>query len=182
MPDICPDINNLPTLDPKDAWLASETAPPPSTYANNHASSSYATPAKATPSTTYVPWLRRTEYISREATHRSSSNMDACVALYCQFQYPHAYFVETENRKRRLMSPFPPKLPPLKLPSLPHQNLSTFRKSNILGSHTSNLSTPGIFCRMPSSGETLTIYSNFQSDLVIDHWMYVRHLFLLILC
>ncbi|KZS94622.1 hypothetical protein SISNIDRAFT_453572 [Sistotremastrum niveocremeum HHB9708] len=72
--DICPDINNLPTLDPKDAWLASETAPPPSSYANS--SSSY-TPAKATSTTTYVPWLRRTEYISREASHRSSSNMDA---------------------------------------------------------------------------------------------------------
>lgn len=62
-----PDLNNLPKLDPKDAFLLGE--PSSSTpYVNGHLGST------SGPSTSlaHVPWLRKTEYISREGVQRST--------------------------------------------------------------------------------------------------------------
>lgn len=62
-----PDPLNLPKLDPKDAFLLSDTSSSAgiTTNAGNLNGSS--------PSMTHVPWLRKTEYISREGVLRTSS-------------------------------------------------------------------------------------------------------------
>ncbi|KAK0217775.1 RNA polymerase II-associated protein [Armillaria fumosa] len=59
-----PDPENLPKLDPKDEFLASEVAGPSSgPYTNGHATPN----GPGIPSTplAHVPWLRKTEYTSR---------------------------------------------------------------------------------------------------------------------
>lgn len=55
-----PDPTNLPPLDPKDAFLLGDSST--GSYANG---SSTSTPLA------HVPWLRKTEYISREGSQRS---------------------------------------------------------------------------------------------------------------
>ncbi|KAG6856220.1 hypothetical protein H0H87_006371 [Tephrocybe sp. NHM501043] len=64
--ELNPDPHNLPILDPKDAFLLGDsTSSGPYT---NGSSSSAATPLA------HVPWLRKTEYISRESSQRSSGH------------------------------------------------------------------------------------------------------------
>ncbi|KAF9054489.1 RNA polymerase II-associated protein [Panaeolus papilionaceus] len=64
-----PDPHNLPKLDPRDAMLLAD--PSSSTgYANGHPTSA----TLGAPSALgYVPWLRKTEYISREGVQKSSN-------------------------------------------------------------------------------------------------------------
>lgn len=60
-----PDPSNLPKLDPKDALLLSDILSSTGIATNNLSGSSA--------SMTHVPWLRKTEYISREGVLRTSS-------------------------------------------------------------------------------------------------------------
>lgn len=76
-----PDPLNLPKLDPKDAFLLSDTSSSAgiTTNAGNLNGSS--------PSMTHVPWLRKTEYISREGVLRTSSQeMYVCFFILDQNQ------------------------------------------------------------------------------------------------
>ncbi|KAG6812735.1 hypothetical protein H0H92_000952 [Tricholoma furcatifolium] len=63
--ELNPDLNNLPPLDPKDTFLLGDSGASAGPFTNG-ASSSTATPLA------HVSWLRKTEYISRESSQRSS--------------------------------------------------------------------------------------------------------------
>ncbi|KAF8637578.1 hypothetical protein AX17_002647 [Amanita inopinata Kibby_2008] len=65
-----PDLENLPKLDPKDAYLLGDPSSSTAPYVNGQSG-----PSVSGPSTplTHVPWLRKTEYISREGVQRSSN-------------------------------------------------------------------------------------------------------------
>ncbi|KAG6853882.1 hypothetical protein C0991_000347 [Blastosporella zonata] len=65
--ELNPDPTNLPFLDPKDAFLVGDFSAPSGPYTNG-SSSSAATPLA------HVPWLRKTEYISRESSQRSGGH------------------------------------------------------------------------------------------------------------
>jgi len=73
--ELNPDPENLPKLDPKDQFLLTD----PSTsapYTSNGFISSGSTPS--TPHVVpHVPWLRKTEYLSREGVTRNSLSQDA---------------------------------------------------------------------------------------------------------
>jgi RNA polymerase II-associated factor 1 len=62
-----PDPLNLPKLDPKDAYLLSDPSTSTGITANVGSGSSASAPLA------HVPWLRKTEYISREGISRISS-------------------------------------------------------------------------------------------------------------
>lgn len=61
-----PDPHNLPKLDPKDAFLLADPSSSTGVFANGSS-----TPASGT-QLAPVAWLRKTEYISRESSQRSS--------------------------------------------------------------------------------------------------------------
>src|ERR1700722_9378616 len=61
-----PDPNDLPVLDPEDASLLLDPLASPAPYSSNDSN-----PVQSTPP--HVPWLRRTEYLSREVVSRSST-------------------------------------------------------------------------------------------------------------
>ncbi|KAJ7504164.1 RNA polymerase II-associated protein [Mycena galericulata] len=65
--ELNPDANNLPVLDPEDAALLAELAPSSASF-NGQLASGPSTPLPAN-----VPWLRKTEYISREGVQRSGA-------------------------------------------------------------------------------------------------------------
>ncbi|KAF9563912.1 RNA polymerase II-associated protein [Agrocybe pediades] len=65
-----PDPNNLPKLDPKDAFLLADPSSSTGTYPVNGPSSSSGVTFGAP--LAHVPWLRKTEYISREGMQRST--------------------------------------------------------------------------------------------------------------
>jgi RNA polymerase II-associated factor 1 len=67
-----PDPNNLPKLDPMDAFLLTDPSTTPSSYVNGGHTTT-GTTTSVTPSPAYVPWLRKTEYISREGVQRTSA-------------------------------------------------------------------------------------------------------------
>ncbi|KAI0060726.1 hypothetical protein BV25DRAFT_1871121 [Artomyces pyxidatus] len=70
-----PDPKNLPTLDPKDQALLLD---PSSSNAFSHGEFSRPTSGASTPLPAHVPWLRKTEYISRDGSysaHRSTPEM-----------------------------------------------------------------------------------------------------------
>ncbi|KAF5383624.1 hypothetical protein D9615_003557 [Tricholomella constricta] len=62
-----PDPLNLPPLDPKDAFLLGDISAASGSYMNG-SSNTPATPLA------HVPWLRKTEYISREGVQRSGGH------------------------------------------------------------------------------------------------------------
>jgi RNA polymerase II-associated factor 1 len=68
-----PDPENLPKLDPKDAFLLGDPSSSSAPYINGASSSSPSTPLA------HVPWLRKTEYISREGVQRSQAVQETCV-------------------------------------------------------------------------------------------------------
>lgn len=73
--DLNPDPNNLPKLDPKDQFLLSDPASSTPFLGNGHASGPM--PSSSQPVMPHVPWLRRTEYLSREGGARPTSTQDA---------------------------------------------------------------------------------------------------------
>ncbi|KAG5647500.1 hypothetical protein DXG03_009437 [Asterophora parasitica] len=60
-----PDPHNLPILDPKDAFLLGDISAPSSSYLNGSSNA-------PTAPLGHVPWLRKTEYISRGGAQQSS--------------------------------------------------------------------------------------------------------------
>ncbi|KAG2110388.1 RNA polymerase II-associated [Suillus discolor] len=66
-----PDPDNLPSLDPKDRLLLGD----PSTYATPYTIPT--TSGTSTPLPPHVPWLRKTEYLSREGVQRTSSSHES---------------------------------------------------------------------------------------------------------
>ncbi|KAG2039869.1 RNA polymerase II-associated [Suillus americanus] len=64
-----PDPDNLPSLDPKDRFLLSDPSTSAAPYTNGPTTSGTATPLPA-----HVPWLRKTEYLSREGVQRTSTH------------------------------------------------------------------------------------------------------------
>ncbi|KAJ7091503.1 RNA polymerase II-associated protein [Mycena belliarum] len=67
--ELNPRESDLPLLDPEDAALLEELAPAPAAFnGHGHAPSGPSTPLPA-----HVPWLRKTEYISREGVQRSGA-------------------------------------------------------------------------------------------------------------
>jgi RNA polymerase II-associated factor 1 len=68
-----PDPGNLPKLDPKDAFLLGDPSLSSAPYVNGTPTSGPSTPMA------HVPWLRKTEYISREGVQRSQSVQETFV-------------------------------------------------------------------------------------------------------
>ncbi|KAJ6484957.1 RNA polymerase II-associated protein [Mycena vulgaris] len=66
--ELNPSASDLPVLDPEDAELLAELAPPSATFNGQTAS------GPSTPLPIHVPWLRKTEYISREGVQRSGGH------------------------------------------------------------------------------------------------------------
>ncbi|KAG1850697.1 RNA polymerase II-associated [Suillus subluteus] len=64
-----PDPDSLPSLDPKDRFLLSDPSASAAPYANGPTTSGTVTPVPA-----HVPWLRKTEYLSREGVQRTSTH------------------------------------------------------------------------------------------------------------
>ncbi|KAF9461234.1 RNA polymerase II-associated protein [Collybia nuda] len=64
-----PDPSNLPALDPKDAFLLGDLLTSSGPYSSGPSGSHTPTAPLA-----HVPWLRKTEYISREGVQRTSSH------------------------------------------------------------------------------------------------------------
>lgn len=73
-----PDAENLPLLDPKDRFLLGDPSANAAPYTNGGAPASGS--GASTPLPAHVPWLRKTEYISREGVQRSSSTQDMYVS------------------------------------------------------------------------------------------------------
>jgi len=63
--DLNPDPLNLPQLDPRDAFLLADPSSSTGAYPVNGGSHGSSAPPLAN-----VPWLRKTEYISRESSQR----------------------------------------------------------------------------------------------------------------
>ena len=61
-----PDIKNLPELDPKDDFLLADPSSSTGTYPINGSQS-----GSINGHPTHVPWLRKTEYISREGVQKT---------------------------------------------------------------------------------------------------------------
>src|ERR1700733_1009609 len=61
--ELNPDPKNPPTLDPKDLFLLDDL---PVSHVNEGRSEA----GSSTPAVTHVPWLRKTEYLSRERVQR----------------------------------------------------------------------------------------------------------------
>ncbi|KAI0352089.1 RNA polymerase II-associated [Trametes cingulata] len=70
--DLNPDPSRLPKLDPRDQLLLGDPASTPLPF------SGPSTPGASTPLTAmpHVPWLRKTEYLSREGSTRASLSQD----------------------------------------------------------------------------------------------------------
>ena len=66
-----PDAENLPLLDPKDRFLLGDPSANSAPYTNGAAPASGS--GASTPLPAHVPWLRKTEYLSREGVQRTSS-------------------------------------------------------------------------------------------------------------
>ncbi|KAF8130582.1 RNA polymerase II-associated [Boletus edulis] len=66
-----PDPENLPSLDPKDRFLLGDPSANSVPYTNGTAPVSGS--ATSTPLPAHVPWLRKTEYLSREGVQRVTS-------------------------------------------------------------------------------------------------------------
>jgi RNA polymerase II-associated factor 1 len=66
-----PDPENLPSLDPKDRFLLGDPSTNSTPFTNGAAPVSGSGTSTALP--VHVPWLRKTEYISREGVQRASS-------------------------------------------------------------------------------------------------------------
>ncbi|KAH7885866.1 RNA polymerase II-associated [Phlebopus sp. FC_14] len=66
-----PDPDNLPPLDPKDRLLLGDSSASSAPYTNGVTPISSS--ASSTPLPVHVPWLRKTEYLSREGVQRSPS-------------------------------------------------------------------------------------------------------------
>ncbi|KAG1811506.1 RNA polymerase II-associated [Suillus subaureus] len=64
-----PDPDNLPSLDPKDRFLLSDPSASAAPYPNGPTISGTLSPLPP-----HVPWLRKTEYLSREGVQRTSSH------------------------------------------------------------------------------------------------------------
>ncbi|OBZ66779.1 RNA polymerase II-associated protein 1 [Grifola frondosa] len=74
--ELNPDQDRLPKLDPKDQFLLEDPFSASSSFTNHGFGGS--TPGTSTPlsSIPHVPWLRKTEYLSREGISRSSLSQD----------------------------------------------------------------------------------------------------------
>ncbi|KAG0699894.1 RNA polymerase II-associated [Suillus ampliporus] len=69
-----PDPDNLPPLDPKDRFLLGD----PSASATPYTNGAIPTPSgTSTPLPPHVPWLRKTEYLSREGVQRTPSSQES---------------------------------------------------------------------------------------------------------
>ncbi|KAG9312642.1 RNA polymerase II-associated [Chiua virens] len=69
-----PDPENLPPLDPKDRFLLGDPSTNSAPYTNGVAAASGS--GTSAPLPVHVPWLRKTEYLSKEGVQRSSSNQE----------------------------------------------------------------------------------------------------------
>lgn len=87
-----PDPENLPKLDPKDEFLASDPAGSSGTYTNGQNGSTPSTPSLA-----QVTWLRKTEYLSRDSSHRSGGQEPCVLFTYL------GWLVLTVLRKHLMM-------------------------------------------------------------------------------
>ena len=66
-----PDPDGVPSLDPKDRFLLGDPSANSTPYSNGIAP--VAGSGASTPLPAHVPWLRKTEYLSREGVQRNSS-------------------------------------------------------------------------------------------------------------
>ncbi|EAU90178.2 hypothetical protein CC1G_05716 [Coprinopsis cinerea okayama7 len=71
-----PDPNNLPRLDPKDAFMLGD----PSSSTGMYPTSGPIGPTPIAPMPASVPWLRKTEYLSRESGQRGTTTQEPKVA------------------------------------------------------------------------------------------------------
>jgi RNA polymerase II-associated factor 1 len=75
-----PDPHCLPAVDPKDRFLLGD---PSSTPGGPHTNGAGAG-GPSTPLPAHVPWLRKTEYISREGVQRGSGNQEPYVLHFLE--------------------------------------------------------------------------------------------------
>ena len=74
-----PDPQNLPRLDPKDAFLLGDPSSSTGTYTNGAHTGPTASSSNAIAN---VPWLRKTEYLSRESNQRAPASQESCVPSF----------------------------------------------------------------------------------------------------
>lgn len=80
-----PDPENLPPLDPKDRFLLGDPSANSAPFTNGAAPVSGS--GTSTPLPAHVPWLRKTEYLSREGVQRVSSTQEMCaLSLACELR------------------------------------------------------------------------------------------------
>ncbi|KAI0793721.1 RNA polymerase II-associated [Fomes fomentarius] len=77
--ELNPDPNNLPKLDPKDQFLLGDPASSAGSFLGPGPSSGASTPLSS--SVPHVPWLRKTEYLSRDGAMRSSLSQEVKQSL-----------------------------------------------------------------------------------------------------
>ena len=70
--ELNPDPNNLPKLDPKDQFLLGDPAATGPVLGTGSASGT-STPISSVP---HVPWLRKTEYLSRDGSMRQTVSQE----------------------------------------------------------------------------------------------------------
>ncbi|KAF8518949.1 RNA polymerase II-associated [Hysterangium stoloniferum] len=110
-----PSSLNKPELDPEDQFLVSDNFAMPGQLSNGQLPG---TPSMNSPgpSTAHVPWLRKTEYISREGMHKSQSSQEAKAANDVVIDVSRAAQI------RDIEASFPPVDEPFDLTSLKHPN------------------------------------------------------------
>jgi len=117
---------NKPELDPEDQFLVSDTYAIPGQSTNGHGTPS-GTPGPAA----HIPWLRKTEYITREGSHRSSAQESCVISLYHFFIFDIisskslddvAIDVSRAAQIRDIEATFPPSNVPIDLSFLKHPN------------------------------------------------------------
>ncbi|KIM90575.1 hypothetical protein PILCRDRAFT_47121, partial [Piloderma croceum F 1598] len=86
-----PDPHDLPLLDPKDKFLLGDPSSTPGGPYTNGA----ATPGTSAPLPVHVPWLRKTEYISREGVQRGSGTQEPKLTPQANIDISHAAQLST---------------------------------------------------------------------------------------
>lgn len=84
--ELNPSPLNKPELDPEDQFLVSDSYATAPGQLTNGPLSGVASTSSPGPGAAHVPWLRKTEYISREGIHRTQVPQDTYVSSHTRSQ------------------------------------------------------------------------------------------------
>lgn len=173
--ELNPDPNDLPKLDSKDQFLLGDPASSAGSFLGPGPSSGASTPLSS--SVPHVPWLRKTEYLSRDGATRSSLSQEVCVICFMFNPLPRFIYagLRTGSKvwKPRSTSRAVRNYATSTRPSLPLRP-PTWQVSGIQQSPSSPPSKPSTSFQTPTSGRTRTTCSGSLSDQVTEHWTFVQ--------